>query len=225
MSIRPDVSKWARQVGSFDGFPQAIREHIVAVEAEREKAEAELRECRVHCRNIDSGSPESKARSEIVHYGFTGTKAAIPKTFYLALSVPKRVEFLVQQWNRAIGVNQQLERERDEWRDKVNVSLQQYIDSEREKVELAAAFEYVSKQRDYLYELRIDPKSILAAHDAALMAEKDKQITKLEANRTRAAYWHGVADMFSIEKYGHPCNSDPDIEAWKAALDEAEGKK
>jgi hypothetical protein len=37
MSIRPDVSKWARQVGSFDGFPQAIREHIVAVEAERDE--------------------------------------------------------------------------------------------------------------------------------------------------------------------------------------------
>lgn len=61
--------------------------------------------------------------------------------------------------------------------------------------------------------------------DTALTAEKDKRIAELTAERdrlltlrTRSAYWHNVADRFSIQLYGGPCDADPDIEAWKAEL-------
>jgi hypothetical protein len=51
----------------------------------------------------------------------------------------------------------------------------------------------------------------MGAELADAQRERDRVLTL----RTRSAYWHGVANMLSSEKYGRPCYTDPDIEAWK----------
>lgn len=84
----------------------------------REKAERELKQCQVHCCNIDSGSPESDARYEIVRYGFSAYRD-------LVRGVQNELSVL-----RAENVG--LTTERDEWHRKANEVLQDYIDSERE---------------------------------------------------------------------------------------------
>lgn len=49
---------------------------------------------------------------------------AIPASFYANLPLPKRVSYMAEQWNRAVGVNQRLEDELHELRTAMAQSIE-----------------------------------------------------------------------------------------------------